>query len=123
MPVALAIAGCTPAADPVATAEDSDLPVLACGDNGRLEGELYGNAIRGMLAWDRTTVKCEGMPRPEGEGVRLRFAGTVQPEDRNIAIIIAMPKFERTTTRAELSANVTLIEEGNGRFYSTARSR
>ena len=93
-------------------------PALFCGDDGRLAGELYGG-IRATLDWSSADVACEGMPRPDGDGARLRFAGKVQPGDRPIAIIIAMRDFAPDSPNAELPANVTLIEEGNGRFYST----
>ncbi len=58
------------------------------------------------------------MPRPEGQGARLRFAG--QSGERQIAIIIALPALERGATAPEFGSNVTVIEEGSGRFFSTA---
>ena len=58
------------------------------------------------------------MPRPEGAGSRLRFAGPAG--DLSIAIIIAMPDLERGAAARELGSNVTVIEEGGGRFFSTA---
>lgn len=112
------LTACKPAADPVESTIEDVTPIRLCGDGGYLAGELYG-AIRATFDLDSTGVACEGMPRPEGVGARLRFAGKVQPGDRQIAIIIAMPGFSIETTDVELPANVTLIEEGNGRFYST----
>jgi len=58
------------------------------------------------------------MPRPEGQGARLRFAG--QSGETPIAIIVAIPGLERGATARELGSNVTVIEEGSGRFFSTA---
>ena len=112
------LAGCSPAAEPLAKAGQPDATDLLCGETGRLVGELYGG-IRAGLDWDRTEVACEGMPRPDGDGARLRFAGNAPPGDRQITIIIAMPEFDPGSTNGELAANVTLIEEGTGRFYST----
>lgn len=93
-------------------------PVFQCGEEGRLAGNIYGG-VRVTIDWGRSDVACEGMPRPDGSGVRLRFAGPLDDGERQIAIIIAMPEFTRDAAAAEYAANVTLIEEGNGRFFST----
>ena len=94
-------------------------PVLMCGDRGRLQARLYG-AISAQLAWNRDELECSGMPRPEGRGARLRFAGEIDAEDRRIALIISIPELQRAVTGAEFASNVTVIEEGNGRFFSTS---
>jgi hypothetical protein len=117
--VSLALGACGPAAnDAEPAAATNATPAFSCGAEGRLVGDLYG-AIQASLDWDGTALSCEGMPRPEGDGVRLRFAGATQPGDRQIAIIIALPDFALGAQNVELAANVTLIEEGNGRFFST----
>lgn len=90
-----------------------------CGDRGRLQARLYG-AISAQLAWNRDELECSGMPRPEGRGARLRFAGEIDAEDRRIALIISIPELQRAVTGAEFASNVTVIEEGNGRFFSTS---
>lgn len=89
-----------------------------CGVDGSLSGEFYG-AVETTLDWGKYDLECTGMPRPEGRGVRLRFAGNSGPDDLRLAIIIAIPEFERDVEGVELSSNVTLIEESNGRFFST----
>lgn len=88
-----------------------------CGESGRLETELYGT-IAGAVTWPADTLTCDGMPRPNGAGARLRFAGTLD-DSRSLAIIIALPALEEARAAAELPSNVTLIEEGTGRFFST----
>ena len=112
------LTACKPAADPVEPAAEELKPALLFGDEGYLVGKVYG-AVQASFELDSTTLACEGMPRPEGDGARLRFAGKAQPGDHQIGIIIAMPGFSLETYGVELPANVTLIEEGNGRFYST----
>ncbi len=88
-----------------------------CGENGYLEATIYG-ALEGDIRWSAGSLDCEGMPRPADEGARLRFAGPAG--DIRVAIIVAIPDLERGSTGSELLSNVTLIEEGSGRFFSTA---
>jgi hypothetical protein len=61
------------------------------------------------------------MPRPNGAGVRLHFAGPAQSGSakRSLTFILAMPDLKRGETARELPTNVTLIEEGTGRFFGT----
>ena len=88
-----------------------------CGDGGQLKAELFG-AISAQVHWRAEAMSCDGMPRPEGAGARLRFAGELD-DGRALAVIIALPELEVGDTAKELSSNVTLIEEGSGRFFST----
>lgn len=88
-----------------------------CGDRAYLRTNFYGE-FSGPVDWAASELECEGMPRPDGAGARLRFAG--QAGDMSLAIIIAVPGFERGAEARELGSNVTLIEEGGGRFFSTS---
>ncbi len=107
-----------------ATAADgSFLPAAAetaedCGDDGQLEVDLFG-AIAGQVRWTADVLRCEGMPRPDGAGARLRFAGPFGADEQPIAFIVAVPSLEPGAVGTELASNVTLIAEGQGRFFST----
>jgi len=101
---------------PTKTAESE--ATLRCGNSGEMRGEIYG-ALAGQLDWDKHALECSGMPRPEGRGARLRFAADLEDGDRRIAIIIAIPDLGREALGNEYRSNVTVIEEGNGRFFST----
>jgi hypothetical protein len=122
--VLLTACGKTAETDILATepAPDADVaeeePILQCGNDGELHAELYG-ALTARLEWNKNDLQCAGMPRPEGRGARLRFAGTVNSDERPIAIIIAIPDLERAARGNEFKSNITIIEEGNGRFFST----
>ena len=114
------LGACVPTPEP--EAQESFLPAAPapaenCGDVGQLSTTLYG-ALEGEVRWTAKTLACEGMPRRGDEGARLRFAGTVG--ELGVAIIIAMPDLEPGSSGSELPSNVTLIEEGSGRFFSTA---
>ena len=88
-----------------------------CGERGYLRTNLYGE-IAGPVDWSAGDLDCEGMPRPAGHGARLRFAG--QSGGLSLAVIVALPDLERRMTARELASNVTVIEEGGGRFFSTS---
>lgn len=116
---AVAVAGCGDTPEPAA--RPSLLPPApesgGCGERGYLRTELYGE-FAGPVDWSAGDLECQGMPRPEGKGARLRFA---QPSaDLPLAIILALPDLERGATARELGSNVTVIEEGGGRFFSTS---
>jgi hypothetical protein len=45
-----------------------------CGTDGALIAEIYGG-VRAPIDWSSGVLERQGMPRPNGEGARLRFAG------------------------------------------------
>lgn len=115
LPALLATAcGDEPAARPHEMPEKT-----SCVPDGSLQAEIYGG-LRASLSWDAAVLECEGMPRPDGEGARLRFAGPADAEDgpRRLAVILGLPDLERGRTGSELPTNVTMIEEDEGRFFS-----
>jgi hypothetical protein len=97
--------------------------VSQCESSGRLTVTLYGD-IEAGIDWSATDLECDGMPRPENEGARLRFSGTttIRGKTREIAFIIALPKLKRGQTVRETPANVTVIEEGGGRFFNSSQA-
>ena len=113
------LAGCGDTPEPAALPALLPPPPEAsgCGERGFLSTTLYGE-FSGPIEWSVDNVVCEGMPRPDGEGGRLRFAGSAG--DHTIAIIVAMPGLKRGISARELGSNVTIIEEGSGRFFSTS---
>lgn len=112
------VSGCQRASEPIAATAAASTEVLQqCGD-GYLETQLFGG-LAVELNWTASDLTCEGMPRPDGDGARLRFAGDTA-DGRRIAFIIALPELRRGSAGSELQSNVTVIEEGQGRFFSTA---
>ena len=87
-----------------------------CGNAGLLAGSLSG-AINVQLDWPDDALRCESMPRPNSEGVRMRFLGDVSGE--RLAIIIALPALEAGASGEAFDSNVTITVEGSGRFFST----
>lgn len=95
-------------------------PVALCGPSGALATQLYGD-YQNSLAWQSMDLECQGMPRPDSEGARLRFAGPANAGSakRSLAFILAVPDLRQGETARELPTNVTFMEEGTGKFYST----
>ena len=115
--IAIALAGLS-----AANAACGDAPAgtdTPCDESGRFSVELFG-ALRADIDWGAAELACEGMPRPQGNGARLRFAGlaTVDGLERELAFIVALPELEPGKTARELAATITLMEENGGRFYS-----
>jgi hypothetical protein len=98
----------TPAAIPEAS--------FACDSDGNLTVELYGG-IQDTIHWQDEELDCAGMPRPNSEGARLRLSGPLGT--KTIAFILGVPDLRKGATGKELPTNVTLIEEGAGRFFAT----
>lgn len=88
----------------------------SCGDNGSVTSSLYGS-IEAQINWSADEVTCDSMPRPNNQGVRLRFVGEVAGE--RLAVIIALPALRPGDTAVEIPSNVTATVEGSGRFFST----
>ena len=88
-----------------------------CGERGYLRTEFVGE-FAGPVDWSAGDLDCQGMPRPDSQGARLRFAR--QSGDVSLAIIIALPGLERGAIARELGSNVTVIAEGGGRFFSSS---
>ena len=91
-----------------------------CGNNGHFSGQLYGS-LEAELQWGPDALQCQGMPRPNNAGARLRFAGSADMEGQpvSIAFILGIPDLQRGQVARELLTNVTVINEGNGRFFAT----
>lgn len=58
------------------------------------------------------------MPRPNGEGAKLRSAGSADGE-RQPAFIVELPDLIEGETPKEIPTIVTLMKEGTGRFLGT----
>ncbi len=133
LPALLLAAACGVASDTEDAGNPALLPLpqvvstLSCIENGRLAGRLYG-AVDGEILWDADEMSCEGMPRPNGEGARLRFAGPHPSGEGTLVFIAAIPAVERNTPANELTTRLTiinegdalcLIAEGDGRFFTS----
>ena len=117
VPVAACLAACGEFRPPLST-EAVVSTSGPCGAGSYVRAELYG-AIRSTLDWS-TNLTCDGMPRPDGQGARLRLSGPAPVGDtQQLALILGMPGLVRGAIADELQTNVTLIAEDQGLFFST----
>jgi hypothetical protein len=104
---------------------DTDEPAqemnFACAPDGHLSTRLHG-AMPKTLNWAADTLTCEGMPRPAGEGGRIRLSGPADdsPDANVVAFILGLPDLRQGRVARELATNITFMEEGTGRFFGTA---
>lgn len=88
--------------------------------DGYLSGTLYGGLDR-KIEWRGDSMRCEGGPRPDGDGLRLVFAAPGDASADGLVIVIGISGPIDSLTAAERPANVTIIDETTGRFFSSGR--
>ena len=109
MSLLLALLLATPPAPPA--------PMSAClpDGSGFLRARLKGD-IELDIDWRGDAVNCAGMPRPDGLGLRVRFAGG---GERKLALLFAAPRLGAGESATAVPVNVTVVEEGAARIYGT----
>lgn len=128
IPVLLTIATLTGGCEKPAEPPNAPIPgpkTASCVAGGRLAVDTYG-AVEAHIDWSADDMTCEGMPRPADEGARLRFAGQIgggndegDGERRYLAFIFSIATLTPGQGGEELPTRVTIIEEDEGRFFST----
>jgi hypothetical protein len=86
--------------------------------DGYLRGPLYGQ-ISAELDWRGNGMRCDGMFRPEGEGIRLVFDEHLDEDKLGLVMVIGLADAVLGKPVADSPANITIIDQTNGRFYST----
>ena len=84
---------------------------------GFLSMRLRGD-IEADLDWREPELECTGMPRPDGRGLRLRFAGPL-PGSGALAIVFAAPELGMGVSARGVPVNVTLLDDAGQRIYGT----
>jgi uncharacterized membrane protein (UPF0127 family) len=93
-------------------------PELRClpGQEGFLTMRLRGS-IEEEVRWTGAGLACEGMSRPDGRGVRLRFAGPRAGGE--LAVVFAAPELGAGVSGRAVPVNVTLLDGAGERIYGT----
>ncbi len=79
------------------------------------EAHLAG-AVSAVVAWQAADMECEGMRRPDGQGLRVTFRGAEGGE--HLTLVFGVPRLAEGAAGRAVPVNVTLIREG-GSMYST----
>jgi hypothetical protein len=115
---ALLAAGCGQANTTTASAPAPGAEVFcAPASEGLLRARLQG-AIDAEIDWSAPGVaQCLGSPRPNGDGLRLVYKGKV--DETPLLIVIGIAGVGPGESGRNVAANVTLVREGAGAFFST----
>lgn len=84
---------------------------------GFLRARLSGSANE-ELNWSAADLDCTGGARPDDTGIRIRFTEN-HPAAQHWILVVGISRLKEGQRARALPANVTLIREGSGEFYST----
>lgn len=86
------------------------------GDAGFLTMRLRGS-IEAEIHWREPELDCNGMPRPDGRGLRLHFAG--KRDGGDLSVVFAAPELGMGVSAKGVPVNVTLLDGAGERIYGT----
>jgi hypothetical protein len=84
---------------------------------GSLRARLKG-AIEADLDWRAPQPQCRGSVRPQGDGLRLVYRGSV-PGSGPLLIVLGAGPLRPGQSARHVPVNLTLVREGTGEFYAT----
>lgn len=113
-----------PAAPVAAPGNGPDAPSLSAADalcvpaaTGALRARLQGS-IDAEIDWGADAVHCLGGVRPQGDGLRLLYKGSV-PEAGPLLLVLGVRPLRPGESARNVPVNVTLVREGTGQFFAT----
>jgi uncharacterized membrane protein (UPF0127 family) len=100
-------------------AETLTAPPAAClpGGAGFLSMRLRGS-IEAEIRWREPELECSGMPRPDGRGLRVHFAGK-RADGGELSIVFAAPELGMGVSAKGVPVNVTLLDSAGERIYNS----
>jgi hypothetical protein len=84
--------------------------------DGFITMRLRGS-IEQEVHWTEPALECTGMARPDGKGLRVRFAGTL--DGGELAVVFAAPELGIGSSARGVPVNVTLLDGAGERIYGT----
>ncbi len=84
---------------------------------GFLRGRLYGS-LTAAIDWTGPQMTCDGMTRPNDRGIRLIFASPSNGDQPRLIFVIGIDGEMEKLANHEAKANITIIDERSGRFFS-----
>jgi hypothetical protein len=96
-------------------------PLLECvmDREGFLRGTLYSGQTGTNINWRGKDLRCDGMFRPDGAGVRIVFDQYLDKDKPGIVLLMGVADARLDEPVNEALANITLIDQVAGRFYTT----
>ena len=93
-------------------------PTLRClpDEDGFITMRLRGS-IEQDVHWTEPALECTGMSRPDGKGLRVRFAGAIAGGE--LAVAFAAPELAVGRSARSVPVNVTLLDGSGERIYGT----
>jgi hypothetical protein len=85
---------------------------------GFFRARLSGSKVE-ELNWGAAQLDCTGGARPDDAGVRIRFSQKDPAGTQHWIVVIGISHLKEGQRGRVLPANVTLIREGSGEFFST----
>ena len=98
--------------------EPTPLQPCRMDQDGYLRGEIFGSLTQ-VLDWRGAGMICDGMLRPNDDGFRLVFSESAAKPDQGLRLVIGIAGTQLGLANEEHVANVTLIDQDEGRFFST----
>jgi hypothetical protein len=86
--------------------------------NGYLRAKIRG-AMNLDVNWRDAELECDGGPRPDGNGIRLSFAGPLQADGRRLRMVFGVTNAAEGDAGTALPTNLTVIFEGEKRLFAT----
>jgi hypothetical protein len=99
-----------------ADAEAAAAPRCLPGHDGFLTMRLRGS-MEEEVSWAEPALECTGMSRPDGKGLRVRFAGPRAGGE--LAVVFAAPELGIGSNARSVPVNVTLLDGAGERIYGT----
>ena len=84
--------------------------------DGFISMRLRGS-IEQDVHWTEPALECTGMSRPDGRGLRVRFAGAFAGGE--LAVVFAAPELGIGRSARSVPVNVTLLDGSGERIYGT----
>jgi hypothetical protein len=92
------------------------------GADGYLHAQVRG-AVTADINWSSADMQCDGGPRPDGQGLRLTFAGKLPDSSHQVRFIFGIDEQDIAAGAAQaLPTNLTVILEGEKQLFATRGS-
>ena len=85
--------------------------------DGALLARMQGS-IDAEIAWGKESTHCLGGVRPQAEGVRLIYKGSV-PEAGPLLLVFGLAGLRPGESARHVPVNLTVVREGTGQFFAT----